>query len=375
MRLILTGGGTAGHVYPALSVAESLSLSESAGQDTQPLASHQLLYVGSEHGLERALVQRSGLDFSGLSVSGGVRGMGLAAIRNAASLVQSFFQSLGVIRQYRPGAILATGGYVCTPVVLAGWFLRVPALVYLPDMEPGWAIRFLAPFARRVAVTVPDATRFFSPKKAVVTGYPVRTELVSADRQAGRAFFGVGPAEKVILVAGGSRGAQHINQLIGEGLVTLLQEATIIHVCGQSHLADASARLAVLPPDLKARYKLYAYLHEMPLALVAADLAVSRAGASVLGEYPVAALPSILIPYAGGHRDQVQNAAYLAQNGAAVVLPDQEISTEMLASTVKTLLRDPARLPAMAQAARALARPDAAGDLARELTRLAGSGE
>jgi UDP-N-acetylglucosamine:LPS N-acetylglucosamine transferase len=155
----------------------------------------------------------------------------------------------------------------------------------------------------------------------------------------------------------------------------LLQEATIIHLCGQSHLADAGARFAVLPPDLKSRYKLYSYLHEMPLALVAADLAISRAGASVLGEYPVAGLPSILIPYAGGHRDQVRNAAYLAQNGAAVVLQDNEVSTELLASTIKTLLRDPARLPAMAQAARALARPSAAGDLALELTHLAGSGE
>ena len=358
-----------------MSVAKRLTSSESTAQDTQTTAKHELLYLGSENGLERALVQRSGLDFSGLSVSGGVRGMGLAAIGNVASLVQGFLQSLGVIRRFRPGAILATGGYVCAPVVLAGWFLRVPALVYLPDVEPGWAVRFLAPFARRVAVTVPEATRFFNSKKTVVTGYPVRAELVSADRQAGREFFGVGSDEKVILVAGGSRGAQHINQLIAEALPELLQDASIIHVCGQSHLADAGARFAVLPPDLKARYKLYSYLHEMPLALVAADLAISRAGASVLGEYPVAGLPSILIPYAGGHRDQVRNAAYLAQNGAAVVLQDQEISTEMLASTVKTLLRDPARLPAMAQAARALARPDAAGDLARELTHLSGSGE
>jgi UDP-N-acetylglucosamine--N-acetylmuramyl-(pentapeptide) pyrophosphoryl-undecaprenol N-acetylglucosamine transferase len=185
----------------------------------------------------------------------------------------------------------------------------------------------------------------------------------------------VGPDEKVILAAGGSRGAQHINQLIAEALPELLQEATIVHICGQLHLAEAGARFAALPPGLKERYRLYSYLHEMPLALVAADLAISRAGASVLGEYPVAGVPSILIPYAGGHRDQVKNAAYLAQNGAAVVLPDHEISAEMLATTVKNLLRDPARLLAMAQAARSLARPTAAGDLARELTRLAGSGE
>jgi UDP-N-acetylglucosamine--N-acetylmuramyl-(pentapeptide) pyrophosphoryl-undecaprenol N-acetylglucosamine transferase len=301
--------------------------------------------------------------------------MGLPAIRNAISLVRAFFQALKVIQRYQPRAILATGGYVCTPVVLAGWFLRVPALVYLPDMEPGWAVRFLAPFARKVAVTVPDATRFFNSRKVVVTGYPVRAELVSADRQAGRAFLDVAPDEKVILVAGGSRGAQHINQLIADALPDLLREATIVHVCGQSHLADAGAHFADLPAELKARYKLFAYLHEMPLALVASDLAISRAGASVLGEYPVAGLPSILIPYAGGHRDQVQNAAYLAQNGAAVVLPDQETNADMLADAVKTLLRDPARLPAMAQAARALAKPDASSHLALELTRLAGSGE
>ena len=348
-----------------MSVAESLSLSESAGQDTQPLASHQLLYVGSEHGLERALVQRSGLDFSGLSVSGGVRGMGLAAIRNAASLVQSFFQSLGVIRQYHPGAILATGGYVCTPVVLAGWFLRVPALVYLPDMEPGW--RFAPSPLRSQGSSHGSDDAILQPRRPWYR-LPVRG---AGGRSAGQqGVFGLDRPEGHS-GGGWQRGAQPVNQLIAEALGAVLSHHH--SRCGQSHLADASARQAVLPPTEDA-LQLYAYLHEHHGA-VAGDLAISRAGASVLGEYPVAGLPSILIPYAGGHRDQVQNAAYLAQNGAAVVLPDQEISTEMLASTVKTLLRDPAKLPAMAQAARALARPDAAGDLARELTRLAGNGE
>ena len=364
---MLTGGGTAGHVYPALAVAEDL-----AGRRTGP--SPELLYVGSTAGLERDLVGRSGLKFAGLNISGGVRGMGLAAVPNAVALIKGIIAAFRVVRAFGPKAILATGGYVCGPVVVAGWLLRVPSLVYLPDIEPGWAIRFLAPFARRVAVTVPESEHFFRPGKATVTGYPLRSGLTTAHRDEARAFFGFADTDRVLLVAGGSRGAQRINEAVRDGLIPLLNEAKIIHVCGPSHFQEMNAEQETLPPADRSRYRLFAYLHEMPLALAAADLAISRSGASVLGEYPAAGLPAILVPYTGGHRDQIQNATYLADRGAALLIPDETLDSSTLVSSVQMLLHDEARLAAMRQAARSLARPDAATRLASELMALVGDG-
>lgn len=362
--MILSGGGTAGHVYPALSVADALS-------GLAPSDRGEILYIGSRSGMERALVERAGLAYHGLPVGGGVRGAGLPAAGNALRLVASVLPALGEVRSFRPQAILATGGYVCVPVVVACWLCRVPALVYLPDLEPGWAIRFLTPLARQVAVSEPESLRFFPAGKALVTGYPVRRELGTIPRGEARAQLGLDPTEATVLIFGGSRGAQHINDVVAQGLDALLSLAQIVHVCGSASLAGLAKAQAALAESLRRRYHVYDYLHDMPAALAAADLAVSRAGASVLGEYPAVGLPSILVPYAGGHADQVRNAGYLAQRGAARVIADDQLTAESLVSAVRSLLAEPATLAAMAQAASALARPRAAEHLAQTLLGLA----
>jgi UDP-N-acetylglucosamine--N-acetylmuramyl-(pentapeptide) pyrophosphoryl-undecaprenol N-acetylglucosamine transferase len=276
---------------------------------------------------------------------------------------------------YRPEAILATGGYVCAPVVVAGWLRRVPSLVYLPDTEPGWAVRFLSPFARRVAVTVPESARFFSSRKTVCTGYPVRADVGTHTREAARAHFGIPSAGPVLLVTGGSRGALRLNQAVADSLETLLDALQVIHVCGQAHHASLASRAASLPEPVAARYHLFAYLHEMPMAMAAADLVVSRAGASVLGEYPAVGLPSVLVPLSQGHRDQERNAAYMAEHGAAVVIADAELSAERLNTMVRELLGDRSRVANMSAAARAMAQPFAARRLADELVRMTNHGD
>ena len=348
-------------MYPALAVAEELR--------QQPAA--ELLYVGSDSGLERELVERRGLRFAAISVTGGVRGTGMAALGNAAALVNATRQADGLMSNFRPEAILATGGYVCAPVVVSGWLRRVPSLVYLPDTEPGWAVRFLGPFARLVAVTVPESARFFRSRKVVCTGYPVRPDVGTFARHEARAHFGIPPTDSVLLVTGGSRGAFRLNQAVTDSLESLLDTMHVIHVCGQAHHTTLSDRAAGLPERLVARYHLFAYLHEMPMAMAAADLALSRAGASVLGEYPAAGLPSILVPLSLGHRDQERNAAYMAAHGAALVIGDSEFTAARLTSAVSELLGDPVRLSAMSDAARAMAQPFAALCLADELTHMA----
>jgi len=364
MRIVLSGAGTAGHVYPALAVAEAL-LQRSVVQV------QDLLYVGSATGLERGLVERAGLPYAGLSLGGGVRGKGLSAVVNVARMIIALYQALRLMGNFRPQAIMATGGYGCVPVVLAGWLWKVPALVYLPDVEPGWAVRFLVPFARRVAVTVPESVNFFPKGKVVVTGYPVRATILAAERTAARRHFGFSPDDKVLLVFGGSRGARRINALVAQAASRLLAFCHIIHICGAANLEELARQRDRLPETLKERYRLYAYLHEeMPLALAGADLAVSRAGASVLGELPAVGLPAILIPYSGGHRDQVINAAYLAQRGGAIVIPDDSLQPDSLVSAVHSLLTDQAQLKGMRLAMGTLARPRAADHLAQEVVNL-----
>ena len=334
----------------------------------------ELLYVGSRTGPERELADRSSITFRALDVAGGLRGMGISALGNALALVRGFGQAMGIMRGWRPDAILATGGYVCAPVVLAGWLARVPSLIYLPDTEPGWAIRFLAPFAAKVAITVDESARFFGKGKSVVTGYPVRADLAAHGRFEGRARFGVSEHDRLLLAAGGSRGARHINGAISEVLPDLLTLAHLIHCSGQAEYDNLTERARTLPDALRARYHLHAYLHEMPLAMAAADLAISRSGASVLGEYPAVGLPSILVPYAGGHRDQELNANYLAEHGAAMVIPDGELTGRALLSAVRNLLGDDQRLASMSKAASGLARPGAADRLAEQLQLLAHRG-
>jgi UDP-N-acetylglucosamine--N-acetylmuramyl-(pentapeptide) pyrophosphoryl-undecaprenol N-acetylglucosamine transferase len=239
-------------------------------------------------------------------------------------------------------------------------------------VEPGLAVRFLARFATRIAVTAEDSRAYLPARKVVVTGYPVRPALLTADRPAARAHFGVGPADRLLLVFGGSRGAHSINVAVGESLAELTQLAVVLHVCGPEDEPEFQARRAALPAELQDRYHPYGYLHDdMPLALVAADVVVSRAGAAGMGEYPAAGLPSVLIPYpyAGAH--QAHNARYLVQAGAAVLLENDRLRAGELVPTVRALLDDPARRAVMADAARQVARPDAAQRIAAELTGLA----
>jgi UDP-N-acetylglucosamine--N-acetylmuramyl-(pentapeptide) pyrophosphoryl-undecaprenol N-acetylglucosamine transferase len=273
----------------------------------------------------------------------------------------------------------------------------VPVIIYLPDIEPGLAIKFLARFARRVAVTAPEAQKFFKPGLTVVTGYPVRDEFFNtplapsgrsgnnppaaarkrgwgesplpvSGRGRGRGRqLGLTDDLPVLMVFGGSRGARSLNQAVMQSLEAWLPLCQIIHVTGTLDEAPVQVRRAELSPEWQARYHVSAYLHEeMVTALLAADLVISRAGASVLGEFPAAGLPAILAPYpyAGAH--QWLNANYLAQHQAALVIDDADLAKQ-LKDTVLDLFTNKEKLAAMRQACQKLAQPDAAMRLAQAI--------
>jgi UDP-N-acetylglucosamine--N-acetylmuramyl-(pentapeptide) pyrophosphoryl-undecaprenol N-acetylglucosamine transferase len=364
MRVVLSGGGTGGHVYPALAVLEALR------QPPHHLGNGQVLYVGGAGRAEAQLVPAAGAPFRSIA-TGAVLGRGpLALLASAFRNLLGLLQAAAILRRFRPGVVFATGGYISVPVVLAAWLLRIPTVVCLPDAAPGLAVRFLARFASRITVSVPAAAAAFPPGKAVAAGYPVRAEFAALDRAAVRQRLGVGPDGRLVLVMGGSLGASAINRAIGDNLEGLLALCHLLHVSGPADAGWLNERRAALPEALQSRYTVLDYLHQgVADAMAAADLAVCRSGASVLGELPCAGLPTILVPYplAGGH--QRANARLLMNEGAALLL--EEADLDELPSMVATLLNAPDRLDAMRARLTAIAKPGAAAAIAALLADLA----
>ena len=427
MRVLLSGGGTGGHVYPMLSVVSALisrslpkgseELRSSVEPDSLPASvecSRQeddrpkrelgqrsparrpandrlsaqrgsklatvpesdstvaLCYVGQSGSIEEELARRAGISFRSIE-SGQIRGKKpWEILRSLGQMVRGARQAASVIREFKPDVALVTGGYVAAPAAWAMWRAspRVPMLIFLPDLTPGLAIKVTSKLAVRVAVSFPEVCKYF-PGKAVVTGYPVRPELLAADRTGAREAFGLQKELLTLLVFGGSRGSASINRALVSALPELLAHCQVIHISGQADWPWVAERFALCQLLYTERYHPFPYLNEeMVQALAAADLVVARAGASVLGEFPAVRLPSILVPYPHAGKHQDANAAYLALRGAAVILKDEELPTR-LAPMILDLLRAPDRLAAMSQAAANLARPEAAGNIVHELRRLA----
>jgi len=258
-------------------------------------------------------------------------------------------------------------------VVLAA--RRVPKLVYVPDIEPGQALRLMARFADCLALTAEEtASRLPRRPRVCVTGYPTRADLRRGDRDPARRHFGLDEALPLVLVFGGSKGARSLNEAVWDSLEDLLAVTQIVHITGSLDWPRTQSRQQELTPALAARYRPFAYLHdEMAQALAAADLAVARAGAATLGELPLFGLPGVLVPYPHAWRYQKVNAEYLVARGGAVCIGDSDIATRLV-PVIRQLLGDPERLEGMRQAMRRMARPQAAAEIAAEVERLLGEG-
>ncbi|MFZ5910907.1 MAG: undecaprenyldiphospho-muramoylpentapeptide beta-N-acetylglucosaminyltransferase [Chloroflexota bacterium] len=359
MRLLICAGGTGGGVYPALAVLEQLKAAAS---------NLEVRWVGGEGGMEADLVTRAGIPFNSIPAAG-LHGVGLRALpRNLGLLARGVLASIRILRAFRPDVLFFTGGYVAAPMALAGW--RVPTLLYVPDIEPGVALKTLARFADRITVTAPDSQAYFE-KKVIVTGYPLRSELMGWSRPKARAALGLSSHKPVLLIFGGSKGARSINQAVLAHLPGLLEMAEVVHISGQLDWEEVEKAEAGLSSKLRKRYHTFPYLHEMGKAFAAADLVVSRAGASTLGELPFFGLPAVLVPYPYAWRYQKVNAEALAQHGAAVILEDSRLQEDLL-DTVKVLLENPGKRESMQAAMRSLAHPHAAQAIASQLLEMAG---
>jgi UDP-N-acetylglucosamine--N-acetylmuramyl-(pentapeptide) pyrophosphoryl-undecaprenol N-acetylglucosamine transferase len=369
----MTGGGSAGHVYPALSIIRHLLAPRPATSEWSaraPLSKANLeaatettvrvVYVGNSLGLERSLLPRAGvraylLPMAAPSTPRGVALLVLATVRSAL-----------VVARTRPDSSFATGGYVSIPAGIASWALRVPLVVFLPDVVPGRAVRLLVRMARRVAVSTEDSLRYLPAGKGVVTGYPVRDVFLTVSRAYGRRRFSLPEDARVLCVFGGSQGARAINEALAAALPSILAGWHVVHVCGEARLREAELAAAILPEALRHRYQLFPYLHDLDMAeaLAAADLALCRSGASVLGELPATGTPAILVPLPERKVHQRENADYLANRGAAIVVSNHDLPARLTA-LLDELLAEPERLVGMRTACAALAKRDAAAAIAR----------
>ncbi len=314
-------------------------------------------------------MMRSGIPFEHVR-TGPVVGSGvLGTFRSLTRIVVGALRVASSIGRGRPDVVLVTGGYVSVPVAIAARLRRIPLAMYLPDARPGRAAAFIAGLADRVFVTHSDVSRHIGQSKAVVTGYPVRRGLRERDRGAARRALGVADRRPLVLVFGGSQGARHLNQALAEAANTLLREVDVIHVSGELDYAESLARSTNFAPDIASAYSLSAYLHDDAMldALTAADLAISRAGAAVLGEYPARGLPSILIPLPISRGHQWANARLLESAGAAITIADGELDGPRLRTEIMALFGNPDVLNRMRSAAAALDRPDAAEEIASGL--------
>ncbi len=363
-RLLVAGGGTGGHVYPLLAVLETL-------REVDPRV--EVLFLGGHGNIEERLAREHGVPFSAVPV-GAVVGQGPVRLaKNLVSLAKGIGSAMAEVRRFAPDVVLVTGGYVSVPAAVAGWLAGRPVVVCLPDMMPGLAVKGLARLATTVTVSFPEVQRTLPAGKTVVTGYPVRPLLEQGNRLDARDRLGLPAAESVVTVFGGSRGARTINDALLAGLSALLPQAHVLHVTGTLDYDRVRTRWQALDTCARERYRIYSYVeNEMADLLWAADLVVARAGAATLGEFPVAGVPSILVPYpyAGGH--QRLNATYLRDRGAALIVEDADLG-EQLAPAINAVLADPQRLSQMAQAAKGLAKPGACRAIVRELQRAAES--
>ena len=355
-RVVLTTGGTGGHIFPALAVAEQLRQRGS-----------EVLFVGSSQGTEARLAAQAGIPFEGLPVHG-VLGRGIRSIGAAFGLVRAVGQAKNILRRFQPDVVVGFGAYASFAPLLAAWISGIPTAVHEQNAMPGMTNRLLSRLARRVFLSLPDTHGAFQSGKCVLTGNPVRESIVQlADNRKS------GLPGKHLLVMGGSQGARAINSLVIAGLRRLYDAGvTIRHQAGAGDLDRVRAAYHANGFDTSV---VTPFIDAMPEAYTWADLVLCRAGATSVAELAVSGTPAILIPFPyATHDHQTSNARVMSEAGAALLIPETEAVEQDVVGQILALLEEPGRLMSMSAAAASCARPDAASVVAESILALGSNG-
>jgi len=382
MRVLVSGGGSGGHIYPALAVATQLQKEYQA----------EILYLGSDDGLENELAPKAGFPIAIVKAGKLRRYVSWRTITGVARVPVGMAQAVGIVRKFRPHAAFTSGGYVAVPAGLAAWLNGVPLLMHQQDVPANLSNRLIAPLATRISVAFADSLAYFPARKTLQLGNPMRQAMLDmreVSPQQARSILGGAinwegtinrPSIEVplLLVTGGSQGARHLNQVVCHALPDLLPHCQVLQISGKG-LFDETRELAErimadLNEEVKQRYRLVPYMDaEMPAALQASDLVLCRSGASTLSELALLGKPSILVPLppAIGSSPQEANAGMFHRRNAAEVIRDEDLKPQILVERVISILTSSTLLTSMAEAARALAKPQATQEIAAEVIKIA----
>ncbi|MBR1408419.1 MAG: undecaprenyldiphospho-muramoylpentapeptide beta-N-acetylglucosaminyltransferase [Clostridia bacterium] len=325
-RIILTGGGTAGHVSPNQALIPHL-LKEG----------WEIHYIGTKAGIERQLIEpMENVTYHAVQSGKLRRYFDLKNFTDPFRVIAGVFQSIAIVAKLHPNVLFSKGGFVSVPAVFGAAVCRVPVVMHESDITPGLANKLCKPFARRVCTTFPECAEALGPK-GLCTGTPLRASLFAGSRERGLALAGFDGQKPVLMMMGGSLGAQTVNAVLREALPELTRRFDVLHVCGKGNLDES---LLSLPG-----YRQFEYLsEELPDAFACADFMLSRAGSNSLSEILALHKPALLIPYHSGRGDQVQNAASLKARGLAHVLPQSDMTAASLTKALDALVADRDRL-------------------------------
>ncbi|NDL66389.1 undecaprenyldiphospho-muramoylpentapeptide beta-N-acetylglucosaminyltransferase [Anaerotalea alkaliphila] len=323
-KIVLTGGGTAGHVTPNFALLEGLAE-----------AGYEIHYIGSRNGIEKELVRQQHLPYHPISSGKLRRYKDLKNLTDPFKVLLGCVQAWKVLGRIRPAVVFSKGGFVAVPVVLGAWLRRIPVVVHESDMTPGLANRLSQPFAKAVCTTFPQTLEHLPKTKGVHTGSPIRKSLYQGDAGRGREFTGLTARRPVLLMMGGSIGSVKVNQVLRALLPTLLEEFHVLHLCGKGNLDD---KLEGTPG-----YRQYEFIgKELPDLLAMADLVLSRAGSNAISEFLALKKPALLVPLSAGasRGDQILNARAFQRDGYAHLLQEEELTQETLLEAIRQLWTD-----------------------------------
>ena len=318
-KIVMTGGGTAGHVTPNIALFPALRAE-----------GYEIHYIGSFDGIEKKLIEDFDVPYYGISTGKFRRYFDPKNFSDPFRVMKGFFEARKILKHIKPDVVFSKGGFVSVPVVRAAASLKIPCIIHESDMTPGLANKLCIPVSRKICCNFPETFDMLPPEKAVLTGSPIREELSTGNKEAGLAFCGFNHEKPVIMVMGGSQGAAAVNQAIRDALPKLLEKYQVVHLCGK----DKMDNLLLTVPG----YKQFEYIkEEMKDLLAMADLVISRSGANAISEILALRKPNILIPLPSGRGDQLLNADSYEAQGFSIVINEDDLTTKVLLQKVEEL--------------------------------------
>ncbi|AZK46889.1 undecaprenyldiphospho-muramoylpentapeptide beta-N-acetylglucosaminyltransferase [Paenibacillus lentus] len=365
MRVVLSGGGTGGHIYPALAIAN---------QCGAEYPDSEFLYIGGERGLESSLVPKENIPFRAINITGFRRKLSLDNVKTVIRFMRGVRTSKRLLRDFKPDVVIGTGGYVCGPVVYAAAKLGIPCIIHEQNAVPGLTNRFLSKYVSTVAVSFEGSGASFpAAKKIIYTGNPRATTVFEADKNKGYVSLRLPQGSPIVLVVGGSRGAKAINEAMIDMAPSIgkLGHVSFIYVTGESYYENTKTAIAAKLGEMPGNLRILPYVHNMPEVLACTSLIVNRAGASFLAEITALGIPSILIPSPNvTNNHQEKNARSLEMSGASEVIVEPDLNGSSLFAAIERIMTDSSLHRSMSAAAKQLGKPESAHLVVEEMRRL-----